>query len=106
MKANASRILKKIGIAILTAMAFKLLFFRLNDFFQLDVLLIPIIVMIVWEGNICINNQLEQKYKWLENPQKRMFIQFAVSLFFTTISLFIFMNLLHFIKFGELYKQK
>jgi two-component system, LytTR family, sensor kinase len=99
---NISHILKKIGLSILAGIAFKLLFFRLPDFLELDLFVIPFIVLILWEGNIFIDKHLEKKYSWLSNPNQRIFVQFVLSLIFSAITLFLFMNLMHFIKFNEI----
>ena len=101
MKEIVKAFLLKIGISTLTAMAFKLLFFRLNDFLDTDLFLILVIVLLLWEGNIFINNRLEKKYKWVEDSKKRMITQVTVSLLFTMTTLFICIDLLHFIKFHE-----
>ena len=71
MKNKLSHILKKIGISILAAIAFKLLFFRLPEFLEPDLFVIPFIVLILWEGNIFIDKQLEKKYSWLSNANQR-----------------------------------
>ena len=102
MKNNITHILKKIGISILAAIAFKLLFFRLPDFLEPDLFVIPFIVLILWEGNIFIDKQLEKKYSWLSNPNQRIFVQFVLSLIFSAITLFLLMNLIHFTKFNEI----
>lgn len=102
MKNNISHILKKIGISILAAIAFKLLFFRLPDFLEPDLFVIPFIVLILWEGNIFIDKQLEKKYSWLSNPTQRIVAQFVLSLIFSAITLFLLMNLMHFTKFNEI----
>lgn len=102
MKNNLSHVLKKIGISILAAIAFKLLFFRLPDFLEPDLLVIPFIVFILWEGNLYIDKKLEKKYSWLSNPTQRIVIQFFLSLIFSAITLFILMNLMHFTKFNEI----
>ncbi len=51
--------LSKIVAAILVAILFKLLFFRLPDFLEIDLLIIPFIVLSLWEGNTYIDLQLE-----------------------------------------------
>lgn len=94
--------LSKIGAAIIVALLFKLLFFRLTDFLEPDLFIIPFIVLILWEGNTYIDRQLEKRYSWLSHPKQRILSQFIVSLIFTAITLFVLMNFLHFIKFGDL----
>jgi two-component system, LytTR family, sensor kinase len=102
VKNNLSHILKKIGISILAAIAFKLLFFRLPDFLEPDLLVIPFIVLILREGNVFIDRQLEKEYSWLLNPNQRILVQFVLSLVFSAVTLFLLMNLMHFTKFNEI----
>lgn len=92
----------KIGAAILVAILFKLLFFRLPDFFEIDLLIIPFIVLILWEGNTAIDRYLENRYSWLAQPKQRVFVQFVLSLVFSAITLFVMMNFMHFMKFGDI----
>lgn len=94
--------LSKIGLAIIVALLFKLLFFRLSDFLKPDLFVIPFIILILWEGNTYIDRQLEKRYSWLSHPKQRIVSQFVVSLIFTVITLYVLMNFLHFIKFGDL----
>lgn len=94
--------LSKIGAAILVAILFKLLFFRLPDFFEIDLLIIPFIVLILWEGNTAIDRYLENRYSWLAQPKQRVFVQFVLSLVFSAITLFVMMNFMHFMKFGDI----
>lgn len=94
--------LSKIGLSIIVALLFKLLFFRLSDFLEPDLFIIPFIVLILWEGNTYIDRQLEKRYSWLSHPKQRIVSQFVVSLIFTAITLYVLMNFLHFIKFGDL----
>ena len=94
-------LLSKIGAAILVAILFKLLFFRLTDFFENDLFIIPFIVLILWEGNTYIDRQLEKQYSWLEQTKQRILVQFVLSLIFSTITLFGLINFMHFIKFGD-----
>lgn len=94
--------MSKIGAAILVAILFKLLFFRLPDFFEIDLLIIPFIVLILWEGNTAIDRYLENRYSWLAQPKQRVFVQFVLSLVFSAITLFVMMNFMHFMKFGDI----
>lgn len=94
-------LLSKIGAAILVAILFKLLFFRLPDFFEFDLLIIPFIVLILWEGNTYIDRQLGKRYSWLAQPKQRILVQFVLSLIFSAFTLFVLMNFIHFIKFGD-----
>lgn len=87
---------------MVVALLFKLLFLRLSDFLEPDLLIIPFIVLILWEGNTYIDRQLEKRYSWLAHPKQRILVQFVLSLLFSAIILFVMMNFIHFTKFGDL----
>lgn len=93
--------LPKIGAAVLVGLLFKLVFFKLADFWGPDLLVIPMIVLILWEGNLYIDRQLDLKYSWLTHPKQRIAAQFVLSLLFTVVALFPLMNFIHFIRFHE-----
>jgi len=80
---------------------FKFLLFRLDEFLEIEIILITIIVLIIWEGNLQIDKFLNKKYFWLENPQKRFIIQSVICVCFTSIILVVFMFALHQIKSGD-----
>jgi len=101
MKMLRNSYIYKTGIALFISVLFKVLFFRLEEFWEFDIILITIIVLIIWEGNLQIDKWLNEKYSWLENPQKRLFIQLVTSILFTSVALFLFMFTLHQIKFGD-----
>ena len=87
---------------MVVALLFKLLFLRISDFLEPDLLIIPFIVLILWEGNTYIDRQLEKRYSWLVHPKQRILVQFVMSLLFSAIILFVMMNFIHFTKFGDL----
>ena len=93
--------LYKIGLSFLIAILFKLLFFRLNEFFDFDLIYITGMVLILWEGNLQIDKLLNTKYKWLDNPKKRLIIQVISCTIFTSITLFALLYLIHQIRFGD-----
>lgn len=101
MKNQRFKIINKLGIAIAITVFFKLLFFRLSDFLELDLLFIIAIVIIIWQGNESIDNYLNKKYLWIENTKKRLIIQSVLSVVFTSITLFTLMYLLHQLRFGD-----
>lgn len=101
MRIIGNKYVYKTGVALFISLLFKLLFFRLEEFFELDIILITIIVLIIWEGNIQIDKWLNKKYIWLENPKKRLLIQAISSTLFTSITLFVFMFTLHQMKHGD-----
>lgn len=101
MKNSKFKILKKLGIAIIITLFFKIVFFRLQDFFDPDLLFMIAIVLIIWYGNNSINKWLNVKYYWIVNAQKRLAIQSVLSVIFTSISLFLLMYILHQLRFDD-----
>lgn len=101
MKNSKFKILKKLGIAIIITLFFKIVFFRLQDFFDPDLLFMIAIVLIIWHGNNSINKWLNVKYYWIVNAQKRLAIQSVLSVIFTSISLFLLMYILHQLRFDD-----
>ena len=101
MKQLLSTILAKIAIAALAALVYKLLFFRVADLFEKDWFLHTIMILLIWQGNIQIDKWLNIRYAWIQNPKKRLSIQIVVSTFFTTLTLFVIMYILHQLKFGD-----
>lgn len=93
--------LPKIGTAVFVAFLFKLVFFRPSDFWDVDLLVIPTIILVLWEGNTFIDRKLDAKYSWLTQPKQRLAAQFVWSLLYTAVALFPLMNLIHYIKFQE-----
>lgn len=108
MQNNKIKFVYKAGISIFIAFLFKILFFKTDEFFDFDLIYITGIVFILWEGNLLIDKWLNNRYKWLENPKKRLIIQAISSTIFTTIILFDLMFIIHQIKFsdGEIIKRK
>ena len=94
-------IIRKLGIAIAIALFFKIVFFRLEHFFDPDLLFMIAIVLIIWYGNNTIDKGLNKKYSWIDNAQKRLAIQSFFSVIFTSITLFILMYWLHQLRFGD-----
>jgi two-component system LytT family sensor kinase len=101
MTTRKPNFLTKIGAATIIALLFKLAFFRLTDFWNTDLLVIPFIILVLWEGNTFIDRQLDIKYSWLTKPKQRIMAQFVLSLLFTAVALFPLMNFIHFIRFHE-----
>jgi two-component system LytT family sensor kinase len=101
MKNSKYKIINKLGIAIAITLFFKIIFFRIDHFFELDLLFITAIVLIIWQGNEIIDNWLNKRYPWIENARKRLIIQSLLSFVFTSITLFSLMYLLHQLKFGD-----
>ena len=101
MKNSKRNILNKFGIAIAITLFFKIVFFRIDEFFQMDLLFILAIVIIIMQGNEAINKGLNSKYSWIENSKKRVIIQSILSILFTSSALFPIMYLLHQLRFGD-----
>jgi sensor histidine kinase YesM len=94
--------LKKIGAAILGTIAFKLVFFNWQNFLDYDLLIIPFIILILWEGNIRIDRKANEWYNWQTHTKQRIASQFLLSLVFTILTLVLLMNFIHFVKFKEI----
>ena len=101
MKNSKRNIINKLGIAIAITLFFKIVFFRIDEFFQMDLLFILAIVIIIMQGNEAINKGLNSKYSWIENSKKRVIIQSILSILFTSSALFPIMYLLHQLRFGD-----
>jgi two-component system LytT family sensor kinase len=101
MKKSQIIIIKKLGIAIAITLFFKIVFFRIDEFFDWDFLFITLIVLIIWQGNEAIDNFLNKSFPWIVNAKKRLIIQSLLSFVFTTITLFTLMYLLHQLRFGD-----
>ncbi len=96
-----SRLLKKTGLSILAAALIKLLFFRFDEFLNVDLIFITVILAILWEGNLWIDTQLNRRYSWLTNPKKRILYQIIACTIYTANTLFFAMYLIHQVKFGD-----
>lgn len=97
MHKNKYKLIYNIGISILIASIFKLLFLRVNDFFEYDLIFITGVVFLLWEGNQQIDKWLNNRFKWLLNPKKRLMYQvIAYTLYTSVVLLFsmLFMNIL------------
>ena len=101
MKNSKRNILNKLGIAISITLFFKIVFFRIDEFFEMDLLFILAIVIIIREGNEAIDKGLNSRYSWIENAKKRLIIQSILSILFTSSALFPIMYLLHQLRFGD-----
>lgn len=101
MKSSKLKIVNKLGIAIAITLFFKIVFFRIEEFFQMDLLFILAIVIIILQGNEAINKGLNSRYSWIDNAKKRLIIQSILSILFTSITLFPIMYLLHQLRFGD-----
>jgi len=101
MKNSKFKIINKLGIAIAITLFFKIIFFRIEEFFQWDLLFIIAIILIIWQGNEYVDNLLNKRYPWIKNARKRLIIQGLISFVYTSITLFALMYLLHQLRFGD-----
>lgn len=101
MKNSKFKIINKLGIAIAITLFFKVVFFRIEEFFEWDLLFITVIVLIIYQGNGAIDTSLNSRYPWIENTKKRLIIQSVLSFVYTSITLFALMYLLHQLQFGD-----
>jgi hypothetical protein len=93
--------LYNLSIAIAITLFFKLLFFNIKDFFEMDLLFIVVIIILIWFGNNLIDKWLNTKYPWIENTKKRLIVQSVFSIIFTSITLFALLYLLHQLRFSD-----
>ncbi len=87
--------------AVFVAVLFKLLFFRLSEVINIDILAISLVIIVLWEGNIKINKVLNSKFNWIDKPKKRLVLQAIAFTLFTSITLFMLMYTIHRIKTGD-----
>ncbi len=63
--------------------------FSLNDHLRLyDFLISIIITVLVWEGNLKIDNWMNQSFSWILNPGKRILFHLPVSLLFSVFAIY------------------
>ncbi len=101
MKSTAYSFFLKLLIALLIAVLFKVLFIRIEELIGLDLILISIVIVFLWEGNKQIDDWLNKKYSWIDFPQQRLMAQAIAFMLFTAITLFLLMYTLHQIRFGD-----
>jgi two-component system LytT family sensor kinase len=101
MKQFKNIIFFKLPISLGICMLFKIVFFRLDEILDFDLIYISGIVLFIWQGNLLIDSRLNNKYDWVENPKKRLIIQSVLNSIFTLLSLFVFMYAIHQFRFGD-----
>lgn len=87
--------------AIGMSLLFKLAFFRLEEFWHWDLIFIMLIILILWFGNFHIDQQLNKRIPWINQPKRRLLLQIVYNTLFTTVTLFVLMYIVHQIKFGD-----
>lgn len=97
-----------LGIGLMISSLFKPLFFRDDSFFDAIFIVIAVASVVIFEGNLRIDNWLNQKYSWATMPKKRTISQFLTSLIYTVFLLYILMFTIHILKSGkyELFNPK
>ncbi|MEN9489187.1 MAG: hypothetical protein RL494_1452 [Bacteroidota bacterium] len=101
MKNLQIEIINKLGITIAITLFFKIVFFRVDKFFEWDLVFMSAIVIIIWQGNEIIDNLLNKRNPWIKNAKKRLIIQSVLSVVFTSITLFALMYILHQLRFRD-----
>jgi len=101
MKNKKNRLLYMLGIGLIISSLFKPLFFRRDPFFDDVFVTIIITAVIIFEGNLRIDNGLGKKYPWATMPKKRIIVQFLLSLGYTIFLLYTLMFVIHFMKSGK-----
>lgn len=108
MKDKKNRIGYMVGIGLIISSLFKLLFFRREPFFNDVFVIIIMATVVILEGNLRIDNWLNQHYSWVNFPKKRFISQFVISLTYTVFLLYLLMFTIHVLKSGkyELFNHK
>ena len=101
MKDKKNRLLYMLGIGLMISSLFKPLFFRRDAFFDDVFVTIIIATVIIFEGNLRIDNWLDKKYSWITMPKKRIITQFLAALTYTMFLLYILMFIIHILKSGK-----
>jgi two-component system LytT family sensor kinase len=101
MKDKKYRLWYMAGIGLMISSLFKLLFFRRDPFFDDVFCTIPIATVIIFEGNLRIDQWLGNKYSWVEFPRQRIITQFLISLAYTVFFLYVLMFTIHVMKSGK-----
>ncbi len=95
-----------IGLAI--AILFKLFIFPGPFIFDEEILFVSIVSMILWEGNLRINDYLDKRFSWINFLNQRIFFQIITNLFYTILVLIALISVINYFKFGffELFNPK
>ena len=89
-----------LAVALITVF-FKLVFFQHEPFFNFILLLVAFVVYTLLAGNLQLNNILNNRYPWMDDPQKRVILQAFFSTVFTSMVLFVVMGIMHYIRFHD-----
>jgi two-component system, LytTR family, sensor kinase len=63
--------------------------------FVIELFIITVVVVVLWEGNLQITRWLDFNYSWMSNARRRLLLQVLVTLVASPIALIIFINLFH-----------
>lgn len=101
MRRTATILFYKVLIAFAIALLFKIIFAPQPQLIGIDLILITVVIVIVWEGNTVIDRWLNTKYSWIKTPKSRLITQAIAFTLFTSITLFLLLFTLHVIKFND-----
>jgi two-component system LytT family sensor kinase len=96
-----NRFLYMFGVGLVISSLFKPLFFKREPFFDDVFVTIIIATVIIFEGNLRIDDWLSQKYSWATLPKKRVIAQFLSTLIYSLFLLYLLMFIIHFLKSGK-----
>ncbi len=85
---------------IVISLMFKYLFLhedRIHHSILIDIIVITLVTVIVWEGNLQIDKWLDKHYSWLRETRKRLLAQVVVSSLFTITMLANLILIVHYI---------
>ena len=97
MRNNKKRFIYMLGIGLLISSIFLGFIIRRppNGYLQ-PTFFILIATFIIIEGNLRIDALLNHKFKWFENPKKRILFQFGFASFFTITAVILIIRIAHF----------
>ncbi len=108
MKKLKFRIFYMLAIGLAIAILFKLFIFPGPFIFDEEILFVSIVSMILWEGNLRINDYLDKRFSWINFLNQRIFFQIITNLFYTILVLIALISVINYFKFGffELFNPK
>lgn len=101
MNKRTKKLVFTLTVTFLVAVLFRLSFFKVDEFFDYELIYIYLVILFLWQGNLVVDKQLNIRYSWISDPQKRLILQLAISTIFTSVILFIAMFVMHQVKFGD-----
>ncbi len=101
MNKKTKKLVFTLTVTFLVAVLFRISFFKVDEFFDYELIYIYLVILFLWQGNLVVDKQLNIRYSWISDPQKRLILQLAISTIFTSVILFIAMFVMHQVKFGD-----